>query len=121
VPLASRIEALVRAQHLTVGYAGYWDAASIDWSSHNRLHVYPLTDRFGPTEPMYLARVDAWYRPRRHTPTYLLLAPGDSNLVDRLPSDLPRPQREFQVGPVTMAVYPYDLAAYLHPPQKQRF
>jgi hypothetical protein len=116
VPVAGRIEALVRSQHLGVGYAGYWNAASLDWSDHERLRVYPLTDRFGPTQPMYLARVAAWYQPRAHTPSYLLLAPGDFDFANRLPPDLPQPKREFQIGPVTMAVYPYDIASYFHAP-----
>jgi hypothetical protein len=117
VPLAARIETLVRSEHLGVGYAGYWNAASLDWSSHERLHVYPLTDRFGHTEPMYLGRADAWYRPRPRTSSYLLLAPGDFDLADRLPPDLPPPARQIRLGAVTMAIYPYDIAAYLHPPQ----
>jgi hypothetical protein len=118
VPLAARIESLVRSEHLGVGYAGYWNAASLDWSSHERLRVYPLTDKFGHTEPMYLARVDAWYRPRRHTASYLVLAPGDFDLADKLPSDLPSPARQVQLGAVTVAIYPYDIAAYLHPPHR---
>jgi hypothetical protein len=116
VPEAARIQAFVRSQHLTIGYAGYWDAANLDWVSHERLHVYPLTDRLGPTEPMYLARVQAWYRARSHTPSYLLLAPNDANLADRLPHDLPAPSREVQIGPLTLAIYPYDIASYLHAP-----
>jgi hypothetical protein len=118
VPQASRLEAFVRAQHLTVGYAGYWDAANLDWVTHGTLHVYPITNRFGPTEPMYLARVQAWYRPRPATPTYLLLAPNDADLPDRIPPDLPAPAREARIGPVIVAIYPYDLAARLHAPSR---
>jgi hypothetical protein len=114
VAQAVPIEALVRSQHLGVGYAGYWDAASLDWTTDERLHIYPVTDVFGPVEPMFLARVGAWYRPRAHTSSYLLLAPGDDQFANRLPRDLPTPRREFRLGPVTMAVYPYDIASYLH-------
>jgi hypothetical protein len=115
VPYARQIESVVRARGLSVGYAGYWNAASLDWSTHERLHVYPITDRFGPTQPMYLARADSWYRPRPNTPSYLILAPGDFDLRDQLPSDLPRPRSQIRIGPITLAVYPDDLAAYLHP------
>jgi hypothetical protein len=118
VPQASQIEAFVKSQHLSVGYAGYWDAANLDWVTHERLHVYPITDRFGPTESMYLARVAAWYRPRPNTPSYLLLTPQDADLADRVPRDLPSPQHEYRVGTVTLAVYPYDIAALLHPPSR---
>jgi hypothetical protein len=121
VPVAARLEAFVRSHHLEKGYAGYWDAANLDWVSHERLHVYPLTDRFGPTEPMYLARAQAWYRSRPNTPTYLLLAPNDADLVDTVPRDLPAPSREVRIGPITVAVYPYDIAAYLHAPSRLRY
>lgn len=112
---AAQIEALAQAQHLGIGYAGYWDAANLDWITKERLHVYPLTDRYGPVEPMYENRVATWYRPRPHTPSYLLLAPGDDNLIDAVPPGLPKPARERQLGPVTVAIYPYDIAAYLPP------
>jgi hypothetical protein len=121
VPEAGRIEAFVRSHHLTVGYAGYWDAANLDWVSHERLHVYPLTDRFGPTEPMYLARAQAWYRARPSTPTYLLLAPNDADLADRVPHDLPTPSRVVRIGAISVAIYPYDIAAYLHRPSQLRY
>jgi hypothetical protein len=115
VAYAKQIESVVRARGLSVGYTGYWNAASLDWSTRERLHVYPITDRFGPTQPMYLARADAWYRPRPHTPSYLILAPGDFDLRDQLPSDLPRPRSQVRIGPITVAIYPDDLAAHLHP------
>jgi hypothetical protein len=114
---AARIQALVRSQHLGIGYGGYWDAADLDWITHERLRVYPLTDRFGPLEPMYENRVAAWYVPRPHTPSYLLLAPGDDNLANAIPPSLPAPARELHLGSVTVAVYPYDIARYLHPPR----
>ena len=112
VSQAARIEALVRAQHLAVGYAGYWGAQGLDWTSHGRLRVYPVFDWLGPVKPMYLARAAAWYRPRPHTASYLLLSPDDPTLVDRLPPDLPRRMHEVRIGSVTMAIYPYDLASH---------
>jgi len=118
IPQARAIEAVVRTQNLTVGYAGYWDAASLDWVTRQRLTVYPLTDKFGPLEPMYQNRVNAWYRPRPNTASYLILAPDDNNLADRLPPGLPAPRRQFKLGAVTLAVFPVDIARYLHPPHR---
>ena len=112
----SRIEAVVLERHLGIGYAGYWDAAPLDWFSHGRLRVYPLTEVPGHTEPMGIARIAAWYRPLPDTPSYLLLAPDDNVLPDRVPSDLPTPAHEYRVGQFTLATYPYDIAADLHAP-----
>ena len=114
VPEAQRIEQYVSSDHLSVGYAGYWDAANLDWVTHGKLHIYPITNRLGWLGPM--ARVQAWYRPRPDTPSFLLLAPYDQELPNRLPTDLPSPQRKVRIGPTTIAVYPYDIAAFLHPP-----
>jgi hypothetical protein len=111
-----RIVTLVRSRHLGVGYAGYWEAAPLDWISHGRLRVYPLTELYGPTQPMDLARVAAWYRPHANTPSYLLLTRGDDTFADAIPRDFPKPRYEIRVGQVTLAVYPYDIAAYIHPP-----
>jgi hypothetical protein len=113
-----RILSYLKSQHLSVGYAGYWDAATLDWLTDEQAHVFPITDSKGPLEPMYQCRVDSWYSPRRHTPTFLLLAPYDLDLHDRLPSGLPRPEREAQLGPVTIAIYPFDIARYLHRPSR---
>ncbi len=113
---ATPIARYAGSHHLGVGYAGYWDAANLDWAIHASLHVYPITDYGGPIEPMYQTRVQSWYRPRHHTASFLLLAPYDIDLHDRLPAGLPRPQREVHIGPITLAVYPYDIARYLHPP-----
>jgi hypothetical protein len=109
---ASRIEVAVRTMHLGVGYAGYWDAAGLTWTSQERLHVYPVTDANGPIKPMSIARVGAWYRPKPHTSSYLVLEPGDPTLADRLPRGLPRPEREIHIGHVTVVAYSHDIAAY---------
>ncbi|MGA9858229.1 MAG: hypothetical protein WBQ18_10240, partial [Solirubrobacteraceae bacterium] len=116
VPRAAAIERLTRSLHLTVGYAGYWDAASLTWSSDGRLDVYPVMDIGGVTERARLARADAWYAPRAATPSYLVLAPHDGNLPDRLPPQLPRPQRLIRLGSVTVAVWRYDIARFLGGP-----
>ena len=116
VSQARQIEAVVQNLHLGVGYAGYWEAAGLSWTTNERLHVYPVTDVGGQIEPMYLARVAAWYRPRPHTSSYLLLEPGDNVLADRIPRGLPRPDREIHLGQVTLATYPYDIAAYFQAP-----
>jgi hypothetical protein len=113
VPRAAAIERLTRSLDLTVGYAGYWDAASLTWSSDGRLHVYPLMDIGGVPKPARLARADGWYAPRAATPSYLVLAPHDGNLPDRLPPQLPHPQRLARLGSVTVAVWPYDIAQFL--------
>lgn len=115
---ATPITNYVRSHHLAVGYGGYWDAEALDWVTGEAVHVYPVTDHFGPLEPMYQARAQSWYPPRPHTPSFILLAPYDLDLRDQLPPGLPRPQREVHFGPITLAVYPYDISRYFDAPSK---
>ncbi|MGH2876042.1 MAG: hypothetical protein ACRDLV_07320, partial [Solirubrobacteraceae bacterium] len=110
----AKIERLVGRLHLRVGYAGYWDAASLQWSSGERLQVHPLIEAGGRTEPSPLARAASWYVPRAATPSYLVLAPHDDDFPDRLPADLSAPARTYRLGEITVDVYPYDLARFLH-------
>ncbi|MGH2858827.1 MAG: hypothetical protein ACRDMJ_15240, partial [Solirubrobacteraceae bacterium] len=107
------IERLVDRLHLRVGYAGYWDAASLQWSSGEQLEVHPLIEAGGHTEPSPLARAASWYVPRRATPSYLVLAPRDDEFPGRLPADIPAPERSYRLGDITVDVYPYDLALLL--------
>jgi hypothetical protein len=112
----SRIEAAVQSHKLGIGYASYWEAAPLDWFSHERLRVYPIERLEGKTQPMTGPSLGAWYRPHPHTPSYLLLAPDDNLLPDHVPPDLPPPQHLIKVGKYTLATYSYDIAAYLHRP-----
>jgi hypothetical protein len=107
---ASEITALVRDHRLGVGYAGYWEAAPLDWVSRLRLRIYPVTDILGrKLRPSWNGTAAAWYRPRR-SPSFLLLEPGDVTLADRLPASLPRPSRIYHVGVATIAAYRFDIA-----------
>ena len=108
-----RIERIVARDHLTVGYAGYWNAAALEWSSGERLHLAPLLGTPRSAAPMFSMRVTSWYRPRAGVASYLVLAPGDPTLPDRLPASLPAPARSIRVGQATIDIWPHDIAADL--------
>ena len=110
--VADQIERIAARDHLTVGYAGYWDAAPVTWATGFRVKVYPVSVC---DQRQHLCRFDlhfisSWYWPRAHTGSFLLTDPALSNVWIR-PSDLGRPTAVYRVGRVTMYVYPYDLAA----------
>jgi hypothetical protein len=63
--------------------------------------------------PFFLMRTPAWYRPQPG-PSFLLVDP--SNLyVTSLPDNLGPPLHTYPLGPVTMYVFPYDIASKLGP------
>jgi hypothetical protein len=108
----------VASEHgVTAGYAGYWDASSLTWSSHERVKVRPLAECSNPAGagicPFFLMRVPSWYVPKRRS-TFLLVDPN-SNYVSTLPAGLGEPTAIYPVGPMRLYVFPYDIASRLGP------
>jgi hypothetical protein len=114
--LAGRVAAIAAAHHLGVGYAGYWDAAPITWASNFRAKVYPVSvcDQGAHLCPFDLHVISSWYTPRRGSGSFLL-ADRQLALVPAPTPDLGRPTAVYQVGQLTMYVYPYDIASRFSP------
>ncbi len=113
----STVTEIARARGVTYGYAGYWDASSLTWSSHEQVLVRPLIECGTPAGPgicpFFLNRVPSWYVPlQRHT--FLLVDPA-SQYVVTLPAGLGPPLESFSIGPMRMYIYPYDIASRLGP------
>ena len=110
--MAKQIERIAARDHLTVGYAGYWDASPVTWATGFRTQVYPVSVC---DQRQHLCRFDlhfisSWYSPRPHTGSFLLTDPSLQNVWIR-PPDLGRPAAVYRIGRLTMYTYPYDLAA----------
>jgi hypothetical protein len=104
---------IARAHGVTYGYAGYWDASSLTWSSHEQVVVRPLIQCGTDVCPFFLERVPSWYVPQqRHT--FLLVDPA-SQFVVTLPGGLGPPLESFSIGPMQMYIYPYDIASRFGP------
>jgi hypothetical protein len=113
---ATRVAAIAAQHHLSVGYAGYWDAAPITWADHFRARVYPVSvcDRGAHLCPFDLHYISSWYTPRAGTGSFLL-TDRRLRLVPAPTPDLGRPVAVYHVGRLTMYVYPYDIAGRLSP------
>ena len=112
--LAKRVAAIAAANHLKVGYAGYWDAAPITWAAHFRVLVYPVSicDQGAHLCRFDLHYISSWYTPRPHTGSFLLADRRFPPLTAPTP-DLGPPAAVYHVGQLTMYVYRYDLAGRL--------
>jgi len=111
-PVARQIERVAARHHLTVGYAGYWDASPVTWATGFRIKVYPVSVC---DQRQHLCRFDlhfisSWYSPRAHTGSFLLTDHSLQNVWIR-PRDLGRPTAVYRIGRLTMYTYPYDLAS----------
>jgi hypothetical protein len=115
---ASTIVRLAEIDHATTGYAGYWDASNLTWSTREHVRVRPLEQcanpRGAPICPFFLMRSPYWYvaKPRR---TFLLVDPSQLYVIT-LPTGLGKPIASYRFGKITMYVYPYDIASRLGPP-----
>jgi hypothetical protein len=108
---------IAEADHLAVGYGGYWDASSLTWSSDGHVKVRPLMACPNPEGasvcPFYMADPPSWYVPaQRHT---FLLVDSEEPWVDSLPSGLGAPLAAYAFGTMRMYIYPYDIASRLGP------
>jgi hypothetical protein len=108
---------IARANHVTVGYGGYWVGSSMTWNSHGQLRVRPLMECPNPQGadlcPFYMAAVPSWYVPaERHT---FLLVGGQGEWVHALPAGLGNPLAAYTIGAMRMYIYPYDIASRLGP------
>jgi hypothetical protein len=110
--MADEIARIAAANHLQVGYGGYWDAAPITWFTHVRVQVNPVAicDQSAHLCRFDLHAIDSWYTPRPGTRSFLLTDPSSGNVASPT-ADLGRPVATYHVGRITMYVYPYDLAA----------
>lgn len=117
--VSSTIVRLAQANHATTGYAGYWDASNLTWSAKGAIVVRPLEQCANPNPqganicPFFLMRTPAWYRPEPRR-TFLLVDPKELYVIT-LPNNLGAPIATYDLGPVTMYVYGYDIASKLGP------
>jgi len=106
---------VARAEHLTVGYAGYWDAAPLTWASHAQVQVFPVqlcNNNALCQSPIHY--ISSWYVARPHTRSFLISDPTQPIQAPPV-EDLGKPVAAHQIGAVTMYVYPYDIARRIQP------
>ena len=113
--IANEISRIARKEGLTIGYGGYWDASPITWSTHLGVKVFPVDDCDGNQHlcASELHLITSWYKPRPGTRTFLLSDSTYPSPGSAPTPDLGAPSAVHQIGPVTMYVYPYDIASRL--------
>ncbi len=112
--LYNQVAQIIEREHLSIGYANYWDAAPLMWSTHFRIHAYPVQDCAPNLCWSYLHMITSWYTPRPATRTFLISDPAQPISSAPTPS-LGKPSVIHQIGSLTMYVYPYDIASRMTP------
>lgn len=114
---APEVVRLAAANHVSAGYAGYFEASSLTWRTDNRVTIRPVMECATPAGtgfcPFLLMRAPSWYVPaRRHT---FLLVDSTEGWLSTTPPGLGRPIASYAFGTVQMLIYPYDIAERLGP------
>jgi hypothetical protein len=114
--VSGQVADVARREHLSIGYAGYWDAAPITWASRFRVKVYPVQVCPGDAQlcKFGIHYISSWYTPRPHERTFLISDPTQPIAAPAVPS-LGPPSAVYHIAELTMYVYPYDIASRLQP------
>ncbi len=114
----SALDQFALAHRATTGYGGYWDVMPLGLQSGGRVSVVPITEAGGsgvwrgaPT-----AANSSWFRQRPGNPASFLVTDsrGDVPMAAVAPpTSFGRPTAERRFGPLTVYIYPHDLARYL--------
>jgi hypothetical protein len=114
-PVAAAVANIAKAEHMSIGYAGYWDASPITWATHFRVKVFPVGNCGNQRLCGFELAIDtAWYTPRPRIHTFLLVDPTYPADPSNPTPDLGQPIAAHQIGNITMYVYPYDIASRLY-------
>lgn len=114
-PIAAAVASTAKAEHMSIGYGGYWDANAITWATHFHLKVFPVENCANQRLCGFELAIDtAWYTPRPRIHTFLLVDPAYPAPPSNPTPDLGRPIAVHQIGSITMYVYPYDIASRLY-------
>jgi hypothetical protein len=112
--LYNQVARIARREHLQVGYADYWDAAPIMWATRFGVRAYPVQDCGPNVCRFYLHEMTSWYVPRPGVRTFLISNPSQPISSAPLPI-LGKASAVYQIGRMTMYVYPYDIARRFRP------
>jgi hypothetical protein len=110
--LDGQVMAIARREHLDIGYAGYWDAATITWGTHLTVKVFPIQPCGNQYCPFYEHYISSWYTPRPGIRSFLL---ADSVVALSTPymPQLGKPSAVYSIGQLTMYIFPYDIASHI--------
>ena len=116
---ASAIVKAAKANGATYGYGGYGEGSNLTWLTHEQVISRPVMECSNPGGasicPFYIESTPSWYVPRQRR-TFLVVN-SQEVWVKTLPSGLGKPIASYNFGPISLYVYPYDIASRLGPQQ----
>jgi hypothetical protein len=119
-PLASvaeQVADIAQKEAAPYGYADYWDASSLTWSTKMAVRVQPVVQCRQPESdvlcPYWFNVNSTWYQPRS-TKSFVLRDRSSLTMTGEPPKSLGPPSATYEINDIfTLYVYPYDIASRL--------
>jgi len=113
--VADRIVEIANQEGAARGYADYWDASSLTWSTHMAVRVSPVAQCALPKPDIcgfwFNVNTD-WFRPLPNSNTFVLRDSRSEGLRQELPKSWGPPYKSYELGDfITMYLYSYDVAS----------
>jgi hypothetical protein len=109
--VANEVADVAQELDATQGYAMYWDAAPLTWSSDMRVRAYPVFACAAKQLcPGPLNAFSSWYAGNASQRTFLITDPKEPFAPIK---ELGRPIGVYRFGTITMYVFADDIARYL--------
>jgi hypothetical protein len=113
--IAHQIVAIAKKEGASRGYADYWDAASLTWSTHMAVQVAPVTQCVLPKTDLcgfWFNLNTKWYQPRPNSNTFVLRDSRSEGVRQELPKSLGPPYATYKLNDfITLYLYSYDVAS----------
>lgn len=113
--LYHQVERYLDSKHLSLGYANYWDGAPIMWGTKMRIRAYPVQDCAPNLCWSYLHMITSWYTTPRPAQRTFLISDSAQPISSAPTPNLGKASAVQQIGPLTVYVYPYDIATRMVP------
>jgi hypothetical protein len=113
--VADRIVQIADKEGARYGYADYWDASSLTWSTHMAVRVAPVVQCELPKTDIctfWFNLNTNWYRPHPNTNTFVLRDAQSNDMRQELPDTFGAPYATYRLSDViTLYLYSYDVAS----------
>jgi hypothetical protein len=99
-----------------IGYADYWDAASLTWSKDSAVRVHPVAHCVPDSDllcPYWFNVASTWYQ-TRPSKSFLLRDSSSVQVASDPPKSFGPASATYVINDIfTLFVYPYDIASRL--------
>jgi hypothetical protein len=110
---ANALVRYARAEHVSYGYGGYWDAVELSWATRFKLPVFPVYQCSGAPLPLCsftTVRISSWYQTPASARSLLIVNPSQLGpAVTGVDPSLGTPIAMTTIGTMSVYVFPYNI------------